>query len=193
MRLLAEDRGIHFECSALRPTVVRGDRARLKQVIVNLLDNAIRFTPRGGTVTMRTQKNDAYSILEVLDTGIGIPADALAHVFDRFYRVDEARSRDDGGAGLGLSIAKSICTAHGAQIQAQSEPGKGSCFRLMFPRLQRASGRRATRVSPAEPVTVRESGASGPAVTRATGTQAAAQSSASANDAEYSPKPTALL
>jgi signal transduction histidine kinase len=78
MRLMAEDRGIHFECSALRPIVVHGDRARLKQVIVNLLDNAIRFTPRGGTVTMRTQQNDAYDILEVLDTGIGIPAAALA-------------------------------------------------------------------------------------------------------------------
>jgi heavy metal sensor kinase len=147
MRLMAEDRGIHFECSALRPTVVRGDSSRLKQVIVNLLDNAIRFTPRGGTVTMRTQRNDRYSILEVLDTGIGIPAVALAHVFDRFYRVDEARSRDDGGAGLGLSIAKSICTAHGAQIEVSSEPGQGSCFRLMFPRLQRAVGRRAARAN----------------------------------------------
>jgi heavy metal sensor kinase len=150
MRLMAEDRGIHFECSALRPTVVRGDGSRLKQVIVNLLDNAIRFTPRGGTVTMRTQKNDGYSILEVLDTGIGIPAGALAHVFDRFYRVDEARSRDDGGAGLGLSIAKSICTAHGAQIEVSSEPGQGSCFRLMFPRLHRAVGRRVARDNPGE-------------------------------------------
>jgi heavy metal sensor kinase len=193
MRLMAEDRGIHFECSALRPTVVHADRARLKQVIVNLLDNAIRFTPRGGTVTMRTRQNDAYDILEVLDTGIGIPAAALAHVFDRFYRVDEARSRDDGGAGLGLSIAKSICTAHGAQIEANSEPGQGSCFRLMFPRLQRAVGRRAARDNPGEPARGREWRGYWPTATRITGTQIAARNSASDNEAKSFPKPTALL
>jgi signal transduction histidine kinase len=193
MRLMAEDRGIHFECSALRPSVVHGDRARLKQIIVNLLDNAIRFTPRGGTVTMRTQQNDAYDILEVRDTGIGIPAAALPHVFDRFYRVDEARSRDDGGAGLGLSIAKSICTAHGAQIEANSEPGQGSCFRLMFPRLQRAIGRRAARNNLGESLRGREWRGYWPTVTRVAGTQIAAQTSSSSNDADYPPKPTALL
>jgi heavy metal sensor kinase len=132
MRLMAEDRGIHLQSSGLHPVVVRGDRARLKQVIVNLLDNAIRFTPRGGSVTLATLSGDGYQALEVRDTGIGIPAAALPHIFDRFYRVDEARSREDGGAGLGLSIVRSICSAHRAEIEVDSEVGRGSCFRLKF-------------------------------------------------------------
>jgi len=135
MRLMAEDRGIQIDSSVLAPLVVRGDRGRLKQVIVNLLDNAIRFTPRGGRVTLRTAQSGLYNVLEVHDTGIGIPSAALPNVFDRFFRVDEARSREDGGAGLGLSIAKSICSAHGAQLEVQSEVGQGSCFCLRFPRL----------------------------------------------------------
>jgi heavy metal sensor kinase len=134
MRLMAEDRGIRLESSAPAPAVVRGDRGRLKQVIVNLLDNAIRFTPRGGIVTLSAAAGDDYHVLEVRDSGIGIPASALPYVFDRFYRVDEARSREDGGAGLGLSIVKSICSAHGAQIEVESEIGRGSCLRLRFPR-----------------------------------------------------------
>ena len=134
MRLMAEDRGIQLEFSALRAVVVRGDRSRLKQVIVNLLDNAIRFTPRGGTVTLLTNEADGCILLEVRDTGIGIPAGAIPHVFDRFFRVDDARSREDGGAGLGLSIVKSICSAHGAQIEVDSAPGRGSSFRLKFQR-----------------------------------------------------------
>jgi heavy metal sensor kinase len=133
MRLMAEDRGIRLETAALRPVVVHGDRARLKQVIVNLLDNAIRFTPRGGTVTLDTVVNDTYQALEIRDTGIGIPAAAVPRIFDRFYRVDEARSRADGGAGLGLSIVRSICGAHRAEIEVDSEVGRGSCFRLKFP------------------------------------------------------------
>ena len=134
MRLMAEDRGIQLEFSSLRAAVVRGDRGRLKQVIVNLLDNAIRFTPRGGAVTLLTNESDGYILLEVRDTGIGIPAAAVPHVFDRFFRVDDARSREDGGAGLGLSIVKSICSAHGAEIELDSQPGQGSRFRLIFRR-----------------------------------------------------------
>jgi heavy metal sensor kinase len=135
MRLMAEDRGLQLQTSGLEPLVVRGDRGRLKQVVVNLLDNAIRFTPRGGVVTLRTFREGGDELLEVRDTGVGIPAAALPHVFERFYRVDEARSRDEGGAGLGLSIAESICAAHGARLEVDSEPGLGSRFRLRFPRL----------------------------------------------------------
>ncbi len=141
MRLMAEDRGIVLQYSGLDSLVVCGDRGRLKQVIVNLLDNAIRFTPRGGTVTLRTVRSGACNALEVHDTGSGIPQAAMSHVFDRFYRVDEARSRDDGGAGLGLSIVKSICSAHGAQIMVQSELGRGSCFRIEFPRAPGSAAR----------------------------------------------------
>lgn len=134
MRLMAEDRGIAMDLSGLRRALIRGDRARLKQVIVNLLDNAIKFTPAGGRVTVRSAEDDAGSILEVADTGIGIPASAIPQVFDRFFRVDGARSREDGGAGLGLSIVKSICAMHGAEIEVRSEPGRGSCFFVRFPR-----------------------------------------------------------
>ncbi len=136
MRLMAEDRGVHLDASGLRPLALYGDRSRLKQVIVNLLDNAIKFTPRGGQVSLHAEQRDGARILEVRDTGIGIPAGALAHVFDRFYRVDEARAREDdsktGGAGLGLSIVRSICSAHGAEIAVESIPGQGSCFRVKF-------------------------------------------------------------
>jgi light-regulated signal transduction histidine kinase (bacteriophytochrome) len=97
-------------------------------------DNAIRFTPRGNAVTLLTNEADGYILLEVRDTGIGIPAGAMPHVFDRFFRVDDARSREDGGAGLGLSIVKSICSAHDAEIEVDSHPGHGSCFRLKFER-----------------------------------------------------------
>jgi heavy metal sensor kinase len=134
MRLIAEDRGIEIDLSELRRAAILGDRARLKQIIVNLLDNAIRFTPRGGCVALRTASDDSGAVLEISDTGIGIPADSIAQVFDRFFRVDAARSREDGGAGLGLSIVKSICAAHGAEIDVESLVGNGSCFRVRFPR-----------------------------------------------------------
>jgi heavy metal sensor kinase len=133
MRLLAEDRGVQLQSPVLPPVIVRGDRARLKQLIVNLLDNAIRCTPRGGVVTLQSVTAGSRNVLEVRDTGMGIPPEALPHVFDRFFRVDAARSREDGGAGLGLSIVKSICIAHGAEIEVDTALGKGSCFRVKFP------------------------------------------------------------
>ena len=138
MRLVAEDRGVQLDASPLRPLSVRGDRSRLKQVIVNLLDNAIKFTPRGGSVSLSTAERPGVALLEVRDTGIGIPPEALPHVFERFFRADEARTREgdtaDGGAGLGLSIVRSICAAHGAEIEVESTPGSGSCFRVKFAR-----------------------------------------------------------
>jgi signal transduction histidine kinase len=139
MRLIAEDRGIAIDLSALGPAIVRGDRSQLKQIIVNLLDNAIRFTPRGGLVSVRTVADESGSVLEVSDTGIGIPPAAIPFVFDRFYRVDAARSREDGGAGLGLSIVKSIGAVHGAEVDVDSEVNRGSTFRVRFPRWPRAT------------------------------------------------------
>jgi heavy metal sensor kinase len=139
MRLVADDRGVQLQASALAPVTVRGDARRLKQVIVNLLDNAIKFTPQGGIVGVSTQQHDGFGLLEVFDSGIGIPSDSLPHVFDRFYRVDAARSRDEGGAGLGLSIVRSICNAHGAEIDVGSTPGCGTRFRVRFPQFAAAS------------------------------------------------------
>jgi signal transduction histidine kinase len=144
MRLMAEDRGISIELSGLQRAVIQGDPSRIKQIIVNLLDNAIRFTPTRGSVMLHTSEDDTYALLEVVDTGVGIPGAALPLVFDRFYRADEARSRDDGGAGLGLSIVKSICSMHGADIEVSSQLGEGSCFRVRFPR-------RPVSISPLRP------------------------------------------
>ena len=132
MRLMAEDRGLKIEIVTTAATVC-GEAARIKQVIVNLLDNAIRFTPSGGTVSLRVLAVEDGSVLEVRDTGIGIPAAALPRVFDRFFRADAARSREDGGAGLGLSIVRAICVGHGAEITVESTAGHGSCFRVHFP------------------------------------------------------------
>ncbi|HEY6456390.1 MAG TPA: ATP-binding protein [Steroidobacteraceae bacterium] len=132
MRLMAEDRGLTLEI-VTTPATVCGEAARIKQVIVNLLGNAIRFTPPGGTVSLRVLSVDDGSVLEVRDTGVGIPAAALPRVFDRFYRVNEGRSREDGGAGLGLSIVRAICVGHGAEIAVESRLEHGSCFRVHFP------------------------------------------------------------
>jgi len=133
MSLLAEDKHVSVDCDATAPVTVAGDRARLKQVIVNLLDNAIKYTPSGGRVRLSVRREGRYALLDVADDGIGIPAEALPHVFKRFFRVDTSRSREQGGAGLGLAIVKSICSAHGAEVEVFSAPGKGSRFRVRQP------------------------------------------------------------
>lgn len=133
MYLLAEDKGVALECEGKEEVSVMGDRARLKQVIVNLVDNAIKYTPSRGRVQVRTFISGGNAILEVSDNGIGIPRTALPHVFERFYRVDKGRSRDLGGAGLGLSIVKSICAAHRATVEVHSIEGSGTTFRITLP------------------------------------------------------------
>jgi heavy metal sensor kinase len=133
MSLLAEDKNIAVICEAVPRVMVEGDRARMKQVVVNLLDNAIKYTPNGGRVILKISRTAREAILEVADNGMGIPADALPHMFKRFFRVDDSRSRDQGGAGLGLSIVKSICNAHGAAVEVSSTPGEGSRFRVRQP------------------------------------------------------------
>jgi len=133
MSLLADDKSINVSCEASTGVWVEGDRARLKQVVVNLLDNAIKYTPQGGQVSLTVSTGDSQAVLEVTDTGIGIPSEALHRVFERFFRVDHARSRQQGGAGLGLSIVKSICTAHHGRVEVSSSPGRGSRFRIELP------------------------------------------------------------
>ncbi len=133
MSLLAEDKNISINCSANQSVVVEGDAARLKQVVVNLLDNAIKYTPRNGAIQLRVRPVNGHAVLEVEDNGAGIPSEALPHIFERFYRVDQIRSGDTEGAGLGLSIVKAICSAHGAEIEATSGPARGSCFRVKLP------------------------------------------------------------
>jgi heavy metal sensor kinase len=133
MSLLAEDKQIRVECDAAPDVFVAGDRSRMKQVVVNLLDNAIKYTHNGGNVLLRIARDGDTAVLEVVDNGIGIPTEALPHMFKRFFRVDDSRSREQGGAGLGLSIVKSICAAQGAEVDVTSRPGSGSCFRVRQP------------------------------------------------------------
>jgi len=133
MCLLAEDKGLRLTCEAPAPVTVEGDPARIKQVVVNLLDNAIKYTPAGGEVRLGVTARQHEAVFEVADSGIGIPREAQPHVFDRFFRVDAARSREVGGAGIGLSIVKSICTAHHGRVEVESEPGSGSRFRVRLP------------------------------------------------------------
>jgi heavy metal sensor kinase len=140
MGLLAEDKRIQVICDSTPGVIVEGDRARLKQVIVNLLDNAIKYTPQGGQVGLRVAREGGSAVLDVVDNGIGIPPEALPQVFQRFFRADESRSREQGGAGLGLSIVKSICLAHGADVEVASEPGRGSRFRIRQPLLEPGVG-----------------------------------------------------
>ncbi|HZS07605.1 MAG TPA: heavy metal sensor histidine kinase [Blastocatellia bacterium] len=137
MRLLAEDRNITLGCEAGGKVEIEGDRARLRQVVVNLVDNATRYTPAGGRVTVKVGMMDGNAVLEVEDNGVGIPAEALPHIFERFYRADKARSRQMGGTGLGLAIVKSIVTAHGGQVTVESTEGGGSRFRVELPRGRR--------------------------------------------------------
>jgi len=133
MSLLADDKNIRVACATEEGVWVEGDRARMKQVVVNLLDNAIKYTPRGGSVALAVSSEDSKAVLEVTDNGLGIPRDALPRVFERFFRVDKSRTREQGGAGLGLSIVKSICTAHQGKVEARSTLGEGSRFRIELP------------------------------------------------------------
>jgi two-component system, OmpR family, sensor kinase len=108
------------------------ERNRILQVVSILLDNAVKYTPEGGRVTVSVGEEDTWVVLEVSDTGIGISEDELPLIFERFYRADSART--EGGAGLGLSIARQIAESHGGRIEAQSVPGEGSTFTLFLPR-----------------------------------------------------------
>jgi heavy metal sensor kinase len=133
MIVLAREKSIALHTSTEESVCVEGDRTRLQQVVANLIDNAVKYTPEGGTVEVKVQREAGKAVLAVSDNGLGIPATAIPHVFERFYRVDKARSRASGGAGLGLSIVKAICTAHGGEISVSSEEGRGSCFRVELP------------------------------------------------------------
>lgn len=131
MRLLADEKQIAMTPLIEGATIVSGDRNRLKQVLVNLLDNAIKYTPQGGRVTLEVKNHANRALLTLTDTGIGIAPEHREKIFDRFYRVSP--DRGETGSGLGLSIAKSICNAHGGTIAADSALGAGSTFRVELP------------------------------------------------------------
>jgi heavy metal sensor kinase len=133
MSLLAEEKQIELTCTRHSPAEVKGDRSRLKQVIVNLLDNAIKYTPEGGKIRIEIRADKRHAYLEVMDTGLGIQAADLRRIFDRFYRAESARSAAIEGAGLGLSIVWSICSAHGGSVSADNEPSGGARFTVKLP------------------------------------------------------------
>lgn len=122
--------GLEFQ-SALPE--IRGDRARIEQVLINMLSNAIKYTPNGGRIRMTAGTRDDCVWCTVRDNGIGIPKNDLAHVFERFYRVDKARSRESGGTGLGLSIAYEIVQRHDGKMEIHSQKGKGTAITVTLP------------------------------------------------------------
>jgi two-component system OmpR family sensor kinase len=146
MKVLAQDKSIALSISVEEGVYLEGDRTHLQQVVLNLVDNGIKYTQEGGAIHVRLYIKDWRTIIEVSDNGAGIPSQALPHVFERFYRADKARSRASGGAGLGLSIVKAICTAHRATIIVTSEEGKGSSFRVEFPSAATSDAKEAIAV-----------------------------------------------
>ena len=130
MALLAEDKLLTMRRKITRGIIVEGDEIRLKQVGVNLLDNAFKYTPEGGEVILEVFAESQLAVLTVADTGMGISERALPHVFDRFFRAEQARTSRISGTGLGLSIVQSIVEAHGGKILVESEEGRGAQFRM---------------------------------------------------------------
>ena len=110
-----------------------GDRDKLNRILYNLTDNAIKYSPDGGRIFVSLDKEDEQIVWRVRDNGVGIPAADQEHIFERFYRVDKARSRETGGTGLGLSIVKQLVNLHGGTITVHSEPNRGSEFTVVFP------------------------------------------------------------
>lgn len=130
-RLLAGKRRMSLDRA--EAATVAGDTHQLSQALFNLVDNAIKYTPEKGSIALSLHRNGRWAQVRVADTGIGIPREELPHIFDRFYRVDRARSRAKGGTGLGLSIVKAIAEAHGGRVTVESTPGEGSVFTLWLP------------------------------------------------------------
>lgn len=140
MEIEAQNHGLTL-VEALPETLpeVQGDAQRIQQVVINILSNAIKYNRPGGSVTLLGGEQDGYAYLSVTDTGIGVPKEDLSHVFERFYRVDKARSRESGGTGLGLAIARQIVENHGGSMVFESEYGKGSIVTVRLP-VRRSDG-----------------------------------------------------
>jgi signal transduction histidine kinase len=130
---VAESAHVELSTDAVPGVIVRGDGQQLGLMVRNLIDNALRYTPDGGRVVVRLDGDDTDATLEVEDTGAGIPLQAQARVFERFFRVDEDRARNSGGTGLGLSIVKHVAELHGGHVSLESELGEGSTFRVRLP------------------------------------------------------------
>ena len=133
-QVLATQKGVRLKLENDFPAIaLNGDQELIRRLVLNLLDNAVKYTPAGGEISLALARENGNAEIVVRDTGIGIPESAQPRVFDRFYRVDKARARAMGGAGLGLSIAQWIVEVHGGEISVSSTPGRGSTFTVMLP------------------------------------------------------------
>ena len=112
---------------------VRGDSVRIRELLLNLIDNAVHYTPSSGSIQLSLAHEGDYALIAVQDTGIGIPKEHLKRIFERFYRVDKSRARSEGGVGLGLAISRRIAEVHGGRIEVESEVGVGSTFTVFLP------------------------------------------------------------
>jgi len=131
--VLCQEKGLSFQLGHTEDLVVKGDEARLRGLLMNLLDNAVRYTPSPGTVSISLRREGQMAVVAITDTGVGIPAEDIPLIFERFYRVDKSRSRAEGGSGLGLAICRHITEAHGGMIEVESEVGTGSTFSVWLP------------------------------------------------------------
>ena len=131
--VLAEEKNIKIIIAFLEAVQVKGDEVRLRQMSWNILQNGIKYTQCGGEVKVSLQNNGKFALMTIQDTGIGIPEEDLGFIFNRFYRVDKARSRDEGGSGLGLSICRQIAEAHKGTIEVKSKLGVGTRFKIRIP------------------------------------------------------------
>jgi heavy metal sensor kinase len=140
-QVLAHARGVTLTFGALTPVMIQGDREHLRRLLLNLVDNGIKYTPAGGCVTLTLQEEGVWAAVRVSDTGIGLAPEEQERIFQRFYRASEAVSRGDEGSGLGLCIARSIAEAHDGHIEVDSAPGHGSTFTVLLPHPPSPSGK----------------------------------------------------
>ena len=132
----AVGKGINLDFRGEPSIHVEGDRHRLRQVFANLLDNALKHSPCEGTIILHLKRDNDWAVFSVTDSGPGIPEEDVPHIFDRFYRVDKARNRSDGGIGLGLSLVNSYTAAHGGRVELKTAAGMGSTFTIYLPLLK---------------------------------------------------------
>jgi signal transduction histidine kinase len=135
-RTLGESKGIEvlLDMNVAEEIRIRGDELRIRQMLLNLIVNGIKYTPAGeGRLAITLSLEGDNVSVAIVDSGIGIPEEHLPHIFDRFYRIDEARNRENGGTGLGLAIVKWIVEAHEGKILVRSNPGEGSTFTVLLP------------------------------------------------------------
>jgi PAS domain S-box-containing protein len=131
---LAKEKGLELQLELDGPLAVTAKESDLSRVLTNLMDNAVRYTPGGGSITVRTAENQQQAVVSVSDTGIGIPESDQQHIFERFFRADNARREDPSGTGLGLAIVHKIVTRHGGHIEVRSKPGAGTTFAVYLPK-----------------------------------------------------------